>query len=67
MTPVDLRATLALAGLSQLELARVLAVDARTVRRWISGEVEIPPPVGKILYLASRGLVSWQAVKNAKP
>jgi transcriptional regulator with XRE-family HTH domain len=38
MTPQHLRALLAMAGVSQMELARRLGVDGRSVRRWVSGE-----------------------------
>lgn len=37
MTPADLRTRLDAAGISQLELARRIGVDGRTVRYWLAG------------------------------
>jgi hypothetical protein len=37
VTPADLRTRLDAAGLSQMELARRLGVDGRTVRYWLAG------------------------------
>jgi transcriptional regulator with XRE-family HTH domain len=37
MTPDQLRTALASAGISQLELARRIGVDGRTVRYWLAG------------------------------
>jgi transcriptional regulator with XRE-family HTH domain len=37
VTPADLRTRLASAGVSQLELARRIGVDGRTVRYWLAG------------------------------
>ena len=42
MPPDDLRALLARLGLSQMGLARLLAVNPRTVRGWCAGTR--PPP-----------------------
>lgn len=57
MTPQTFRDQLDRLGLSQLEAARWLDVDARTVRRWCdtSGGPnvrEVPPPVRRLLALA---------------
>lgn len=41
ITPDELRAMLARAGITQGELARRLEVNDRTVRRWASGDVEL--------------------------
>lgn len=41
MTPDELRAQLARLQLSQTDLARVLHVTPRSVRRWIAGEARI--------------------------
>jgi transcriptional regulator with XRE-family HTH domain len=40
-----LRAALDALGWSQRELARRLALDERTVRRWSGGEYPVPQPV----------------------
>lgn len=37
MTPTDLRTRLTAADVSQLELARRIGVDGRTVRYWLAG------------------------------
>lgn len=37
MNPTELRAALDTAGISQLELARRIGVDGRTVRYWLAG------------------------------
>jgi transcriptional regulator with XRE-family HTH domain len=37
LTPTELRAALTTAGISQLELARRIGVDGRTVRYWLAG------------------------------
>ena len=42
MTPEALRASLDAADITTGELARRLGVNPRTVRRWVSGEYEIP-------------------------
>lgn len=45
MTPRDiLREAITATGLSDRAFARVLAVDERTVRRWIAVDREIPGP-----------------------
>lgn len=49
MTPAQLRDALARLGLSQTGAARLMGVDARTVRYWAAGEREIPAPVEKLL------------------
>jgi DNA-binding transcriptional regulator YiaG len=40
----DFTAAIAALGWSQLEAARQLDVDARTVRRWVAGERAVPGP-----------------------
>ena len=52
MTPATYRANLARLGLSQVGAARFLGIDARTSRRYASGERPIPPPVARLLALA---------------
>ena len=36
-------------GINQMQAARALRVDPRTVRRWIAGDVEVPGPVEVLL------------------
>lgn len=45
MTAAEFREALARLGWSQLEAARQLEADPRTVRRWALGEVRAPGPV----------------------
>ena len=49
MTPDAFRAELTRLGLSQVQAARFLSVDPRTLRRWASGEIEIPGSVALLL------------------
>ncbi len=50
MTPDEYRESIEVLGLSQIAAARLLGVDARTSRRWASGEREIPPPAVRFLH-----------------
>ncbi len=43
------RAALAALGLSQVDAARLLGVNARTSRHWALGERGVPPPVAILL------------------
>jgi len=54
MTAEALRATLERLGLSQIGAARFLDVDARTVRRWATGDAVIPRSVELLLLLVER-------------
>ena len=54
MTPSGLRHFLEKEGLTQLKLAMLLEIDPRTVRRYVSGESEIP----RVVELACLGLAS---------
>ncbi|EHM01226.1 hypothetical protein HMPREF9946_02187 [Acetobacteraceae bacterium AT-5844] len=45
MSPKEFREALARLGMSQLQAAKVLETDPRTVRRWALGESTIPGPV----------------------
>jgi transcriptional regulator with XRE-family HTH domain len=55
MTKREFDSLLAELGLSQAEAARLLSVDARTVRRWAEDPVEIPGP-------AEQALRAWLAL-----
>ena len=44
ISPKQLRALLRKMGISQLELARRLGVDGRSVRRWLADEAPVPGP-----------------------
>ena len=49
MTAIELRATLEHLSLNQLELARLVRVNPRTVRRWTGGDGAVPPAVAVLL------------------
>lgn len=50
MSPADLRALIASTGISAQAFARdVVGRDPRTVRRWLSGEAEIPDAASRWL------------------
>ena len=49
MTPTQFRAALDRLGLTQVGAARLLGVDARTVRRWALGERPVHPTVVVLL------------------
>jgi DNA-binding transcriptional regulator YiaG len=49
MTPSNLRARLEQLALSQVGLARLLGVPGQTVRKWISGQHQVPPTVVRLL------------------
>ena len=59
MSPKQLRAALRQLDINQLELARRLDVDGRTVRRWVSGGASIPGPVRAALH-------SWQHLDDLR-
>jgi DNA-binding transcriptional regulator YiaG len=54
MTPTEFRAALDRLGLTQMGAGRVLGVDGRTVRRWASGESDVPEPVRRLLLACER-------------
>ncbi len=51
MTPKQFRQALAYLRLTQVEAARHLGVDPRTVRKWVGAERRIPEPVAILLRL----------------
>jgi transcriptional regulator with XRE-family HTH domain len=62
MTPTDLRKFLDEQELTQVRLAMRLEIDPRTVRRYVSGESEIP----KVVELACLGLASLTHAPKAR-
>ena len=46
--------------LGQREFARLTGANERTVRRWVSGELDIPQWVGTVLILFAMVLNSWR-------
>jgi DNA-binding transcriptional regulator YiaG len=64
MTPDEYRRAIERLGLSQIAAARLLGVDARTSRRWASGERDIPPPAVRFLrYLIAKKKTGEQAMR----
>jgi DNA-binding transcriptional regulator YiaG len=64
MTPDQYRSAIEKLGLSQIAAARLLGVDARTSRRWASGERDIPSPAVRFLrYLIATRRTGLQAMK----
>lgn len=49
MTPDEYKNAIASLGLSQSGAARLLGVDARTSRRWVSGERDVAEPAARFL------------------
>jgi len=63
MTPDEYREAIDALGMSQLAAAKLLGVDARTSRRWASGERDIPPPASRFLqYLIATGKTGEKAM-----
>jgi DNA-binding transcriptional regulator YiaG len=64
MTPNQYRAAIETLGLSQVAAAKLLGVDARTSRRWASGERDVPPPAERFLrYLIATGKTGEKAMQ----
>ena len=42
MTPAEFKARLKMLKVSQVRFSRVVGVDPRTVRRWVSGQTPVP-------------------------
>jgi ribosome-binding protein aMBF1 (putative translation factor) len=54
MTPTEFASAIAALGWSQVEAAKQLDVDDRTVRRWAAGDRAIPGPVKVALRCMAR-------------
>lgn len=61
MSPEELKLRIADLNLTQNEAARLLGVDPRTMRRWMSGEKNVAPPVIILLKMlqAVPGAADW--------
>lgn len=51
MTPTQYQFSLKRLGLTQVGAARLFGVDPRTSRRWVAGDLVIPPAVALALRL----------------
>ena len=67
MISTDLSALINRLGLTHSDAARLCGVDPRTMRRWLSGKQDIPPPAERLLRASERdaGLVRW--LREMKP
>lgn len=65
MTATQFRNTLDKLGLSQLAAARLLQVDGRTARRWVSGERSIPSDVAILLRLLTTKKITVEDIEAA--
>jgi hypothetical protein len=57
MSPNEFATTMSELGLSQVDLARLLSVDPRTVRRWVADPAEITGP-------AEQALRAWRRLNK---
>ena len=68
MTPANYRLALSVLGLTQGGGAKLLGVDARTSRRWATGERDVPPPVARFLrYLIVAEIKPDEVMKALAP
>lgn len=72
MNAAELRSALRNLNLSQSGGARLLGVDARTMRRWCSADSasasEVPPPVARFLwFMQVSGAVPAEVMKALTP
>lgn len=64
MTPAEYRSAIEQLGLSQVAAAKLLGVDERTSRRWVSGERDVPAPAARFLqYLIATRKTGDHAMK----
>lgn len=70
-TPDAVRDRLAVLRLTQAEAARLIGVDARTVRKWLSGERGVPEPVWRLLSVLDvpevRARLEYRASCHSRP
>ena len=64
MTPDVLRETLARLGISHTGAARLLGIDARTMRRWLSGSTDVPEIASRLLGLLVRDPSAIDALQS---
>jgi len=60
MKPSELKRHLQRVGIGQMEAARRLKVNPRTVRRWVAGDSPIPEAVAQLVAL-------WPSRKQRSP
>jgi DNA-binding transcriptional regulator YiaG len=65
MTPHQLRTTLKHLDLTQVAAAKLLRVDGRTVRKWVSGDRSAPASAAILLKLIVAGKITIADVEAA--
>jgi DNA-binding transcriptional regulator YiaG len=64
VSPDEYSAAIEALGLSQIAAAKLLGVDGRTSRRWVSGERDVPEPAARFLrYLIATRKTGEQAMR----
>ncbi|MFU1520786.1 helix-turn-helix domain-containing protein [Vreelandella alkaliphila] len=58
--PGEIRAALQVAGWTGERFAKAIGINARTVRRWLGGDVDIPYAVWAVLCIAAGWGVIWE-------
>lgn len=66
MTPDELRAALERLGLAQGEFARLIASDARNVRRWLAAEKPIPGVVAVFVLVLEESVDALRIAERRK-
>ena len=64
MTPGELREALERLDVSQTDLGRLMRVDSRSVRRWVSGEHAVPGSVELCLKMMAHFGVTVKATEE---
>ena len=66
MTANQIRAALDQLGLTQVAAAQLFGVEARSVRRWVSGNSPVPDAVAIVLRLVVAGKIALDDVEAAR-
>jgi len=66
VTANQIRAALDHLGLTQVAVAQLFGVEARSVRRWVSGDSPVPDAVAVVLRLVVAGKITLDDVEAAK-
>ena len=57
MTPEQFKQAQLILGLDATRMAAILKTTPRTIRRWRSGEQDVPPLVAKVMDLLDKGVI----------
>lgn len=66
MSGAELRETLTALGLSQVNCAKLLEKNDRTIRRWVQDGISNDPVSAMLLHLLRTGKVTLEQVEAAK-